>query len=358
MDFDLVIVGAGIIGATTAYLAGQRQPDWRILLADRSLVGQGATQYSVGLYLDYGRTAAHRSLVVESAHFYRQLKTDVPDLPIYDLPFYGVVNQARLSELLTLFTTDARLATADEFEALRRVYSDLRLAADQVLLAASGGGYAMPAAIAAVLARRFASSEGKECWEGTDVVDMRRIDGVRERGYALQIADGRVINAARVIVATGPWMIDGLGNEAAQSSGLRVKKIVACHLDRIPGPRDPIVFFFDEDAFLLPSYERRQWLFSFTSQEWDCKPEISQLKINDVDRSAARAILERYCPSFVEHYNGGRVFCDGYSPDRLPVTAQLPELPDVVFAGGCSGSGYRLGPGIAKAALAQLSDLH
>lgn len=354
MDFDLVIVGAGIIGATTAYLAGQRQPDWRILLADRSLVAQGATQYSVGLYLDYGRTAAHRSLVVESAQFYRELKTDVPDLPIYDLPFYGVVSQARLSELLTLFTTDARSATADEFEALRRVYPDLRLAPDQVLLAASGAGYAMPAAIAAVLVQRFTSKAGKECWEGTDVVGLDKIEG----GYALQISDGRVIDAARVVVATGPWMIDGLGHQAAQSFGLRVKKIVACHLDRCPGPRDPIVFFFDEDAFLLPSYERRQWLFSFTAQEWDVKPEISQLKINETDRSAARAILERYCPSLVEHYNGGRVFCDGYSADRLPVTAQLPELPDVVFAGGCSGSGYRLGPGIAKAALAQLSDLH
>jgi glycine/D-amino acid oxidase-like deaminating enzyme len=350
MDFDLVIAGAGIVGATTAYLAGQRQPEWRILLADRSLVGQGATQYSLGLYLGYGRTAAHRSLAVESEQFYRELKTVVPDVPIYDLPFYGVVNQARLSELLTGFTTgDARPASAEEFEALRRIYPDLQLGAGQVLLTASAGGYAMPAAIAAVLVRRFTSSPRKECWEGTDVVDMRRIDG----GYALQIADGRVIRTARVVVATGPWMIDGLGRAAAQSFGLRVKKIVACHLDRCPGPRDPIVFFFDEDAFLLPAYERRQWLFSFTSLEWDCKPEISQLKINDADRSAAQSILERYCPSFAQHYNGGRVFCDGYSTDRVPLTAQIPELPDVVFAGGCSGSGYRLAPGIAKAALDQ-----
>ena len=37
--FDLAVVGAGIVGATAAYLAGQERPDWRILLIDRSLVG-------------------------------------------------------------------------------------------------------------------------------------------------------------------------------------------------------------------------------------------------------------------------------------------------------------------------------
>lgn len=354
-DFDLAVIGAGIIGATTAYLAGQRQPQWRILLADRSLVGQGTTQYSLGLYMPYGRTAAHRSLVRESTQFYRALKAEMADLPIYDLPFFGIVNRERLAELLAGFTNEGvRPASAEELGALRRVYPDLKLAADQVLLAGCAAGYALPAAVAAALVRRFGATPRKECWEGTDIVDVCRADG----GYALQVSDGRAVRAERLVIATGPWMIDGLGRACAQSFGLRIKKIVACHLDRCPGPRDPIVFFFDEDAFLLPSFERRQWLFSFTSQEWDCKPEISQLKISPADRTAAHAILERYCPSFAEHYHGGRVFCDAYSTDRVPLAVQMPELPDVVFAGAGSGSGYRLAPGIASAALRQLSGLH
>lgn len=101
--------------------------------------------------------------------------------------------------------------------------------------------------------------------------------------------------------------------------------------------------------------QRQEWLYSFTSQEWDCAPEVSRLTITQKDRDLALSILNRYCPSFVRDCHGGRVFCDAYSQDRAPLVAQVPGMTNFVVAGAGSGSGYRLAPAIGIKALEHFS---
>jgi len=88
-EFDLVVIGAGIVGAVAAYLARQQRGEWRILLVDRSLAGAGATQYSVGLDIPYGRNHPQKHYSRLSTAFYHELKTSIPELPIYELPLFS-----------------------------------------------------------------------------------------------------------------------------------------------------------------------------------------------------------------------------------------------------------------------------
>lgn len=349
--FDLTVIGAGIIGSTAAYFAGARMPGWRIALLDRSVVGGGATLHSVGLDFPYGRTAEQREIARESIRLFGELRAEIPGLPIYDLPFFGVVSGENLERVLAGFALDGvREAGAAEKEQLLRSYPELKLSGNQVLLAGCGASYGFPQRITQTLVDRFRESVRNVCWEGVEVERLREVEG----GFSLETGDGRTIESRRVLVATGPWMLRGPGEETARGAGVRIKKVAAMHLDRRPQPHDPILFFFDEDAFLLPVQAADRWLFSFTSQEWDCAPEVSRLRINEEDRDLALSILRRYCPSFAEHCNGGRVFCDAYTPTRVPVIASA-GVPNFVVAGACAGSGYRLAPGIAAAALKQFS---
>lgn len=347
--YDLAVVGAGIVGAVAAFLAARRRPEWRIAVLDRSLVGHGATLYSGGLDHGYGVSAQQRALAVESGTLFRQIRDAVPGLPVFDLPLYGVVSRDRADEVMSRFTHGgARMGTPDDLARVRRGCPDLALAEGQVLLAGCPAAYGVATGVAAGLVAHLQAAAGLQCMEGAEVQGVQGADGA----YALRIADGRTLDARRVLWAGGPWMLHGPARQAMQAAGVRTKKVVAMHLSRAPAPDDPIVFFFDDDAFLLPLHHRGHWLFSFASQEWDCAPELSALRIDAADRERALSILGRYAPSLVPLCQGGRVFCDAYTPDRLPVTARAArEAPGFVVAGACCGSGYRLAPGIALRAL-------
>ena len=351
-QFDLAVIGVGIIGATTAYLAHQKRPNWRLLLVDRSFVASGATHYSAGLDIPYGRTPSHKQYSRMSTRIYRKLALAIPDLPIYQIPFFGIVGKKTIAEVRSRFTTrNVRIATRQEEDQLRRTYPDLAIAENQVLLTGCTAQYSFPAAVAAKLVGQLTDGGFAECWEGVEIKNVHN----RAGEFILSTSDGRTVSAPRVVTATGPWLMNGPAGRFARNEGVRIKKIVALHASRRSLPNDPVLCFLDDDAFILPIYQRQEWLFSFASQEWDCRPETSRLRISSEDRDLALSILNRYCPSMVPLCHGGRVFCDAYSRDRVPLVAQVPGMPNFVTAGACSGSGYRLAPGIALEALKQLS---
>lgn len=101
----------------------------------------------------------------------------------------------------------------------------------------------------------------------------------------------------------------------------------------------------------MPLPRRKQWLFSFSSPEWDHKPGGENLRIASSDRELAASVLDRYLPGFMSASRGGRVFCDAYTPEGVPLVASYPEHPALVVAGAGSGAGFRLAPGIAERAM-------
>jgi glycine/D-amino acid oxidase-like deaminating enzyme len=331
-----VIAGAGIVGTLAAAQAARRRPDWRVLLVDRGLAGGGATRHSAALCLPFGRTGGHRRMERESDRFYRELRAEHPGLPIRDVPCFVVAREGSLEEVRTRCTTGAREASAE-------IFPGLSLAADERLLEVDGASCALPDSVIAAL-------RPTGIWEGVEITAVRpRGDGVE-----LETADGRAFLARRALLAPGPWIAEGPASELARDAGVRVKKVVALHLDLAPGPDDPVVYFFDHDAFLLPLVERGHWLFSFTCQVWDVSPD-GPLRITEEDRRQGLAVLSRYRPEWAERCVGGRVFCDAYGPEWVPVVTAAAGEPRIVLATAGSGAGYRLGPAIARQALDVIS---
>jgi glycine/D-amino acid oxidase-like deaminating enzyme len=339
VTYDLAVIGGGIIGACALRLAAEEHPDWKLLLLERALIGEGASRYSVGMELPFGANETRRRLSIESAEMFARWAPQDPRIPLF-----AVLEPDRADAVSAGFHgPPLRRATAEEEVHLRAHYP----------LSAHASVYTGPSASVADvsgIARQLVATSRAEVWESAEAESVK--------DHIIGLRDGRIVEAKRILAATGPWVGSGITSTFAKRHQIRIKRVAALHIDVAPHAAAPVLFFFDEDAFLLPMPDERRFRFSFTSRRWDVSPnEPRTLAIDADDRANALAILERYVPAMAPHATGGRVFCDSYAPDWKPLVAAMPEQPHVVVATGCAGSGYRLGPAIARDALRLLDQI-
>jgi glycine/D-amino acid oxidase-like deaminating enzyme len=350
IDADAVVVGAGIVGLSIASRLSRERPGWRTVVVDRAAVGSGATRFSAGLHFPYGRTERTRgfarSMVDETA---RRRTAGGCDL-IRQIGFVGVTSRAHRDEIISRFVlpTETRPAPERDLDDIlgHGAYMDGREA-----FSVSGCHYAYPAAIAERIAAALNGEGSVRIMEGAEVVAVQSSRVTVD----LALQDGRYLRARVVVLAVGPWTGSQPFDALLRPLDVRVKKVVAMHVDRRPRREDPAIFFHDEDAFLLPLVERGHWLFSYTSREWDVSPDDHRLQITARDREQALSTLAQYSVQLADGCDSGRVFCDAYSPAYEPLVTRLPLDNRIIYAGAACGSGYRFAPGMAEAACALLA---
>lgn len=336
------VVGAGIVGCLVAHEVLRRTPDAQVMLIDRDAVGSGASRRSAGLHFPRGASDRVRRMSAYSEDFYARLAGADADVPIHFVDMTVVASAARAAEVHEAYLPSAKLTAATAPDDGRLRIPDGSLAWD-----GQGCQYADVPRLAQHLAGRLPRA-------------VRRLEGVAVTAVepaadavVLRLSTGDDVVADRVVLAPGPWVADPAWGDLLAPAGIRVKKVVALHVDEPAGPRDRCVVLHDEDAFLMPMAHRGHWLFSYTCQEWDVHPDSLEPALQAHHLAQARAILARYAPALAARCTSGRVFCDAYTPDRQPFVHALEPTGRVVFAGGANGSGYRLAPAIAAEAVDQ-----
>jgi len=83
MNFDYIIIGAGVIGSSTAYHLKKALPGSKILLIDRNhSAGAGTTAKSAALYRNFFSSRTNRMLAASSIKYYLELGDKVGIDPI------------------------------------------------------------------------------------------------------------------------------------------------------------------------------------------------------------------------------------------------------------------------------------
>ncbi|WP_433261032.1 NAD(P)/FAD-dependent oxidoreductase [Actinosynnema sp. CS-041913] len=332
-DVDVAVVGGGIIGALAVRELLDRAPGRRIALLERDVVGAGASGRSAGLHFPRGATARVRALSAAGEDFYARLRAADPTVPIHPLDAVvigGDVGKVYLDRPVPV--------------PVDRVPDEVVVPEGARAWSVAGCHYADVGALTATLVRRLRPHA--DVREGVAVVAVEpAADEVR-----LVLGTGDVVRAGSVVLAPGPWVHAPAWHDLVAPLGLRVKLVVALHVDRVPPPDAPLVVLHDDDSFLLPVRHRGHWLFSHTSTRWDVRPDELTGGLSADMLAEGRAALARHAPASLPLATSGRVFCDAYSPAREPVVQALDPACRVVFAGAANGSGYRLGPAIASAA--------
>jgi glycine/D-amino acid oxidase-like deaminating enzyme len=337
---DVAVIGAGILGSLVAREIVTRDPGARVVVLDRDAVGTGASRRSAGLHFPRGTTGRVRQMSAYSEDYYARMLRDDPGVPIYRLDMSVVARRGLAASLHASYLDRAKLAAVEATG-----HPEVGLADGLGAWAGEGCQYADVYALAQHIARELRPRV--QYREGVAVTGL--FPG--PEGVRLTLGTGEELVAARAVLAPGPWAAAAAWRELTSPLGIRIKKVVALHIERPPRPGEPCVVFEEEDAFLLPVVHRGHMLFSYTCQEWDVDPDALRDGLAADHLAEAREVLRRYAPALADQCTSGRVFCDAYSLDGQPVVRALDEQARVVFAGAANGSGYRLGPAMAADAV-------
>jgi glycine/D-amino acid oxidase-like deaminating enzyme len=346
---DLAIIGSGIVGAWTAYLAAREHPGWEIAVLDRGQIAEGATAWSAGVDFPLAATPGHRGLVEISRAEYEALAGTAAATFRTDLPMIYVVDERRVDSFAATVLTVLRPVTAAERKSVFAVIPDVKLRSREVLLTHDGYG-AIIRARPMALALLNAAADRVSVQTGQAITSVTRT----AHGYRLS-GEGVCLEATRVIGATGPWSLAGpLSALTDRGNGARVKRVAALHADLPVQADDPLVYFVDDDLFIAP-VSAGHALVSFRRDAWDVDPDTLDGKVDSSDVTEGLAVLASRSAQGAAVVTGGRAFCDLYLSDRLPTIGTHASMPGAAVAFGGSGSGVRLAPGLATKAVSAVN---
>ncbi|HEX3795915.1 MAG TPA: FAD-binding oxidoreductase [Acidimicrobiales bacterium] len=342
--FDVVIVGAGVSGLSTARALVELGLD-DVLVLDRATVGSGGSGKSSGIVrCHYGI----RSLAAMAWHALPVLANAEEILGAesgYRRTGYLVgVGQQNIGALranvamhqsigidVDLVGHDAAASlwpTADLNDFAEFAYEPL-------------GGYGdghQTAQAFSVAARRG----GAQLRQNSTVISL---DVVGERAVGVQLASGEHISAGQVVLAAGPWSVP-LAAAAGIDVPIRAQRAQILLVD--PGqPVGPVPVFSD---LVSLQYVRMEGKTSILLGDSDhSEPEWS-----DPDQYRERAIedeLIRMIPKFEHRFPGlsgvglssSYAGCYDVTPDYNPIISASP-IEGLWLCAGFSGHGYKISP--------------
>ncbi len=342
--FDIIIVGAGIVGAACA--AECARGGLKVLVLDRGPVGGGTTAAGMGHVVVMDDSEAQFALTAFSCQLWRQLRPALPAEVEYDAcgTLWVAADDEELAEVYRkqkfYVERGVRVEVLDEVE-LRRAEPNLR--------PGLAGGLRVPedAVLYPPCAARFlleqAKNSGAEVRLGVVVKELLPAGGVL-------LADGTRIAAGRSVSATGPW-------SPALTPGLPVRKRKG-HLvitDRYPGfVRHQVV----ELGYLKSAHSLGKDSVAFNVQPRQTGQLLigSSRQFEAEDAAVDQAILDRmlqrameYLPalgqlSALRAWTGQRAA----TPDKLPLIGPSIVSDRIWLATGHEGLGITTALGTGR----------
>lgn len=348
--YDLVVVGAGVVGAACAYFASQAGLD--VLVLDRGAVAGGTSSRGEGNLLVSDKEAGPElELAKLSQSVWRGPLAEHGHLwEFHDKGGLVVASSTGAAEALRRLTVEQR---RDGIRAADLGPSELPAFEPHLSRDLVGGAYypddaQLQPMLAAAHLLRLSRERGASVRTGVEVTGMLR-DG--DRVIGVDTATGPV-HAGSVLNAAGPW-----ASSVADLAGVYVPvlprrgfvlvteplpvtvrhKVYAAEYVQDVASSDsglqtsPVVEGTDAGTILIGSSRERvgfddtvpvEVLRSIAGKAIELFPELSGVAV-------------------LRHYHGFRPYC----PDHLPVIGPDPRAPGLWHAGGHEGAGVGLAAG-------------
>ncbi|NYH26814.1 NAD(P)/FAD-dependent oxidoreductase [Paraburkholderia bryophila] len=346
-EADVIVIGGGIVGTTTAFFLRQRNRS--VILLERGLTGQQASGVNFGGIRRQGRSLPQLAMSNRALRTWQRsaelLGEDVEFLPVGHT---RVCYHQKDVENFDQYAIDARAHGLDlevlHGEALFKRYPFL----GREVLAASISpldGHANPR-LATPAFGRAAARLGAQIVENTEIVRVEK-DGGR---FRVESARGDVYWAAQLVICAGAW-----ATRLTEQFGETVPLIAS-------GPQmcvtEPVPYVFKSSIGVFTSIKEESIYFrqiprgniivgggppgpadAVTSR-------ASVLPANTVRQLAQmRRIVPALAPLHIIRVWSG---VESYLPDSEPVIGPSSKVDGLFYAFGFCGSGFQIGPGVGE----------
>ena len=349
-QYDVVIVGAGIVGAACADEFARR--GMRVVVLDRDVAGSGATAAGMGHIVVMDDSEAQFALTRYSQRLWQELRPELPDDVEYEQcgTIWVAADEEEMAEVRRKHGYYGTRGVATEVlgvAAVKKLEPNLRDGIAGGLLVPEDGVLYPPCAARFLIEQ--AQKHGAEIRVGISVVQM----GARR----VTLSDGREIAGNRIVNAGGAWATE-------LTPGVEIKKGKG-HLvitDRYPG--------FLRHQLVELGYLKSAHSVTSDSVAFNVQPRrTGQILIGssrqygaehkEVDHEILRRMLQRaqaYMPglgslSAVRTWTGFRAA----TPDKLPLIGPWPGDDSLFLATGHEGLGITTSLATARILVDQIT---
>jgi sarcosine oxidase subunit beta len=350
---DIVIIGAGVNGASLAFHLAQMGVQ-RIIVLEKQVVAAGATGLSSGLVRMHYANEIEARLALSSYRYFRHWADLVGgDCGFVETGFIRTVaphNTEKLRanvQMLQNLGVETRLVKAEE---LNELAPGTRT--DDVVLAAyePHSGYADPAATATsflAAARR----QGATLYQGVAALDILHKHG---RVTGVRTTQG-VFEAGVVVCATGGWTMKLLERLGFHFPVWNVRHEVAL-LRRPPQAQEPHMTCIDGvlDAYYRPDSPGLTLVGSGPMEPGADPDSFERSAHESFVVSVAEKISSRMPVMEDATYVRGWAGVFAVSADLHPLIGPLPGYENLYAIFGCNGTGFKVAPAVGKAVAEQI----
>ncbi|RME86086.1 MAG: FAD-binding oxidoreductase [Caldilineae bacterium] len=347
--FDVIVVGAGIMGCSTAYQLARR--GLKVAVLEKGLVASGGSGKSSAIIRQHYSNELTARMALYSLRVFQHFDEVVGgECGFTETGFVALTSAHDRAGLEANVALQRRVGIRTEIlgpEALLEVMPGLNTA-DLVAAAwEPESGYADPY----LTVNSFAQAARRE---GAQIFQQTRVTGVRFAGGRVQGVDttqGR-FDAGVVVNATGAW-----GAQVAAMAGIEAP-IKSCRVQvgffrRPPGHEAPHPVVAD---FVHAVYYRSETGALTLAGLIDPSEAEAVVDPDDFDEQVepgfvlevGERIIARYPVMEQSESTGGYASLYAITPDWHPLVDEVPDGSGFYICAGFSGHGFKLGPAVGK----------
>jgi sarcosine oxidase subunit beta len=349
---DVVVIGGGVIGVSTAFAlasAGIR----RVTLLEKGALASGASGRSSALIRMHYVNEEDARLAWASFPTFRDWRERMGGPPVFThTGFLAVVGHRDAGalranvEMLRAIGIETTALAPSEVERLQPFVNveDIGAAAWE-----PASGYASPADVVEGF-RRQAQARGARIQQWTPVTHIVRRDSAV---VGVETATGR-IDCGAIVVAAGAWA-PRLCREIGVTLDARPKALDTMLVTRPPALATPHMVIIDHvlGTYFRPE-GREQTIVGVPCQVWDIDPDTMGTGLPASAPAEGAQMLTHRMPGMASAAlaRGYRAF-DCYSADRHAILGAVRGVDGLYLATAFSGSGFKIAPAVG-ACLAEL----
>ncbi|MFO7867020.1 MAG: FAD-binding oxidoreductase [Candidatus Aminicenantes bacterium] len=340
-NYDVAVIGAGIIGMAAAYYLGNA--GMKIAVIDKEYIGSGSTGRCIAGIRQQFSTPKSIGVMKESVSLFSEMEEEFG----FSVEFSksGYLLMAHNEELLNVFKSNVEIQKKEGVNV--SLVSPKEASSLEPELNTEGlvgaaycpdDGQAYPFAVLKGYKTKIDENQG-DFFLNNPVVELGK-----EKNFCLTLEDGTFIEAGKVLLSAGPWTRE-LGKKLGLDLPFYPERHEAVITERMPKMIGPMLVDYRKDGCYFQQLLTGQIIGCYTPdpQVPGIRKDCSSQFLLEMAKRMIRLVPALEKAAILRHWAG----CYTMTPDGNPIVDQTP-VENLYVASGMSGHGFMFGPAICK----------